>query len=70
MDYAKVRNNQSLIRDMNSNAILNTDTEALNKYKEERDFKLKLNRIVQEHEQVKTELSEIKSLLMQLVKQS
>ena len=69
MNFARVKNSQNLIRDLDSKAILNTDLHALNKYKEERDFKMKLNRMVEEHEQVKNELSEIKSLLLKVLEQ-
>jgi hypothetical protein len=69
MDYMKVRDKPELIRDVKSKAILNTDTQALNKYKEERDFKLKLQKIVQENDQMKNDINEIKNLLLKVLEQ-
>ena len=46
--FAKVRENPNLVRDMNSKAILENDVNALNKYKEEREQRLKMAKVVQE----------------------
>lgn len=67
--YIKVIDHPELVRDSRSKAILNTDTQALAKYKEERDFKMKLTRIVNENDQMKSEISEIKSLLLKVLEQ-
>jgi hypothetical protein len=69
MDHLKVRDNPNLIRDKSSKAILNTDVSALNKYKEERDFKLKLQKIVEENDQMKNDIAEIKNLLLKVIEQ-
>ena len=69
MNYLKVKDNPSLIRDKSSKAILNTDIGALNKYKEERDFKLKLQKIVEENDQMKNDIAEIKNLLLKVIEQ-
>ena len=66
-DYLKVKDRPDLIRDINSKAILNKDLNALNKYKEERDFKLKLANVVEEHNDLKKDVSEIKDLLNKLL---
>lgn len=68
-EYVKVKDHPDLVRDVESNAILNTDLQALNKYKEEREFKLKLARVVKEHDDVKRDLADIKSMLSELLKQ-
>mgnify|MGYP003335918163 CR=1 FL=1 len=68
-NYIKVKDHPNLVRDKKSNAILNTDKEALNKYKEEREFKSKLAKVVKENEQIKSELSEIKALLYKVLEQ-
>lgn len=68
-DYLKVKDHPDLVRDTKSNAILNTDVSALNKYKEEREFKLRLARVIQEHDEVKKDISDIKSMLSELLKQ-
>jgi hypothetical protein len=69
MDYMKVKDKPELIRDTKSKAILNTDAQALNKYREERDFKLKLQKIVQENDQMKSDINEIKNLLLKVLEQ-
>ena len=66
-NYIKVKDHPNLVRDTISNAILNVDNDALNKYKQERDRLLKLNRVVEEHEQIKNDISDIKSMLIKLM---
>jgi hypothetical protein len=66
-EYLKVKDRPDLVRDMNSKAILNKDLNALNKYREERDFKMKLANVVQEHNDLKKDVSEIKDLLNKLL---
>jgi hypothetical protein len=68
-DFLKVKDNKDLIRHKHSNAVLNTNHNELNKYKEEREQKLKLNRLLDENENMKNDIEEIKSLLRQLVGQ-
>jgi len=67
MDYLKVKDYPDLVRDTKSKAILNTDVHSLNKYKEEREFKIKLHKIVEENQQMKSEISEIKNLLLKVL---
>jgi len=67
MDYLKVKDHPDLVRDTKSKAILNTDVHSLNKYKEEREFKMKLHKIVDENQQMKSEISEIKNLLLKVL---
>jgi len=62
-EFIKVKERPDLVREKNSKAILNTDVSALNKYKEEREFKLKLVKIVNEHESLKRDVMDIKSML-------
>ena len=59
-----IKGEDSLVRDNKSGAVLNTDMNALEKYraKRERDRKMQ-----EEFEQMKDDMSEIKSLLAQLV---
>jgi hypothetical protein len=61
--YYGVHDHPDLIRDPDSKAVLARDNEQLNKYKEEREFKLKLARVVEEHDRVKNDVSEIKDML-------
>ena len=62
-----VTDRKDLIRDADSKAILNTDPSLLNKNKEEREFKLKLVKVVDEQEQLKTDVTEIKQMLKDLL---
>jgi Mg2+ and Co2+ transporter CorA len=68
-EFLKVKDNKNLIREKQSNAILNTNVKELNKYKEEREEKMKLKKIVDENQQMKNDIEEIKSLLRQLIGQ-
>jgi len=68
-EFLKVKDNKDLIREKQSNAILNTNVKELNKYKEEREEKMKLKKIVDENQQMKNDIEEIKSLLRQLIGQ-
>jgi hypothetical protein len=72
--YLKVIDEPNLVRDTKSNAILNVNTEALNKYKQERDNILKMQKVISEHEDLKknisslsNDVSEIKQLLLQFM---
>ena len=66
MDYIKVKDHDHLVRDKKSNAILNTDNIALNKYKEERDRLIKLNKMIDEYDNIKLDIQDIKKLLISL----
>jgi hypothetical protein len=68
-EVLKVKDNQDLVRHKQSNAILNTNLKELNKYKEEREEKMKLKKLIDEHGQMKNDIDEIKSLLRQLLGQ-
>jgi hypothetical protein len=62
--YLKVRNHPNFVRDKESNAILNVDDISLNKYKQEREYFLKLKR---ENEQLKRDVTDIKEMLHKLM---
>lgn len=66
-EFLKVKNNIDLIRDKNSSAILNTNLKELNKYKQERDEKMKLKKLFDDNEQMQSDITEIKSLLRELL---
>lgn len=59
MEY-KVKDEKNLVRDVSNKAILNKDVSALNKYKMERDAKLKL---LKEQDEMKNEINELKNML-------
>ena len=67
-EYLKVIDHPELVRDNKSKAILNNDLDSLNKYREERTFKMKLQNVINDNEKMKTDIAEIKNLLEQLLK--
>jgi hypothetical protein len=67
-NYIKVKDHPDLVRDRNSNAILNNDAEALNKYREERERLLKVKNAVNEVETLRNDVNEIKEMLQLLLK--
>jgi hypothetical protein len=67
MKHLLVKDRKDLIRDADSKAILSRDEFLLNKYKEEREFKLKLSTVVEEHQQLKDDMNEIKTMLKELL---
>lgn len=67
--YVKVKEDEDLVRDTRSRAILNTDNSGLSAYREKKKREASLSKVFEEHEQMKRDLDEIKSLLKQLVGQ-
>ena len=69
--FAKVKDHENLVRDMNSKAILNTDKLALQEYYQKRELaKKELSEKVeskQRLDKIENEMSEIKDLLRELV---
>ena len=65
MNHLKVKDNDHLYRDVNTGAIINTDRSSFEKYKKSRQ---KFQNMEHELDYVKSEISEIKSLLKQIVK--
>jgi len=68
-DFLKVKDNKDLVRHVHSSAVLNTNAKELNKYREEREQKLKLKKLIEENQQLKDDVEEIKALLKQLIGQ-
>ena len=64
MKQIKVKNEDHLYRDVDTGAIINTDRSAFEKHKKSRS---KFRNMEQELDYVKSEISEIKSLLHQLI---
>lgn len=69
MTYVKVKDAEELVRDTGSSAILNTDNESLRLYKAKKQREAKIEKLFAEHEELKSDLQEIKSLLRDLVGQ-
>lgn len=63
-EYVKVKDNDDLVRDKENSAILNVDADALSKYKMRREQERKRN---EEINTLKKDVSEIKSLLLQMI---
>jgi len=63
MDYAKVKGYDSLIRDMHTGAIINNDASAI----ESRRKSKVLTSVVDDINNLKDEVSEIKALLRELI---
>ena len=72
MSYLKVEGHRTLVRETNSNAIVNTDRNAytiyMNRIKEARKSNDELKYAVREINSLKTELKEIKELLIKVIK--
>lgn len=66
MEKLKILDNENLIRDVSTNAVLNNDNDSLMKYKARREKEKELQEQVKS---LKEEFSEIKNLLYQLVKE-
>lgn len=70
MKYIKVKEDKSYCRDMNSNAIINVDSNSYNEYIKNKnrilEEKQKIENLQNEVEQIKSSLDEIKSLLLNL----
>ena len=69
--FAKVKDHDNLVRDMNSKAILNTDKLALQEYYQKRELvKKELSEKTeskQRLDKIENEMSEIKDLLRELI---
>lgn len=68
-DYLKVKDEENLVRDPKSNAILNTDLATLKAYKQRKQRESLLDTIVEENKQIKQDLKELKELLKHLIGQ-
>lgn len=68
MKYIKVKDHPGLVRDSGSKAILNTNKTELDKYRDERDRKLRAAKAIDEVEKLRSDVDEIKEMLQQLLK--
>lgn len=57
---------EGILRDKHSKALLNTDDEALNAYKKRKQKNAEINRMREEMDELKNDVSEIKSLLTKI----
>jgi len=72
MNYLRVEDKDGLVRDCETNAILNTDTNAYNEYVRNYQSKLKENKRIEDLENkignIKSDIDEIKNLLKEFLK--
>jgi hypothetical protein len=70
MALVQIKNNQNLVRDTHSKAVLSTDKKALNDYLMKREIAKKQNEEKEETKmrliQLEKEMAEIKSILMEV----
>lgn len=64
MTKYKIKDNENLVRDAESNAVLNTDLSSLEKYRMRRDVEKGRERELQK---LREDIDDIKSLLTQLI---
>ena len=71
MAYAKVKGHSNLVRDLKSQAIINTDSDAYARYMARKAKQSKkddeMRKVVREVNEIKTEMFEIKSLLKKVL---
>lgn len=68
--YIKVKDENGLVRDESTKAILNIDNTGLQAYKERKRKEANLSKVIEEQEQIKSDIQEIKTLLKQLMGQN
>jgi hypothetical protein len=68
--YARIENENSFLKNVRNGALINNDIAGLKEYKNKRESLNKMNTITEEINTMKSEMSEIKSLLQQLVNKS
>lgn len=68
--HIKVKDNNELVRDDVSKAILNTDNESLNLYRARRNREKMLEDIVGKYDDLQNEVSEIKQLLRTFIEKN
>lgn len=73
MNYLKVKDNETLVRDSHSNAVLNTDIAGLREYYAKRDMvrkeKLEKNETKERLTKLEDDMQEIKNLLIKIASQ-
>jgi|LakMenE01Jun11ns_1017448.scaffolds.fasta_scaffold9105554_2 hypothetical protein len=66
MDKLKIVDNENLVRDVQSQAVLNTDMTALEKYRAKRNRDNQISHSLDEVKTLKDEVAELKEMLTQL----
>ena len=65
--YVKLENENRFLKNTMNNSLINTDISGLKEYKNKKEMANKVNSLSDEINIMKTDISEIKSLLQQLV---
>ena len=65
--FIKIEGEDRFLKNVYNQALVNTDVASLKDYKNKKDLNRQVNEITGEINNMKTEMSEIKSLLQQLV---
>jgi hypothetical protein len=65
--YVKLENENRFVKNTMNNSLINTDLTGLKEYKNKKEMANKVNSLSDEINIMKTDISEIKSLLQQLV---
>lgn len=71
MDYIKVKDNEHLLRDVNSNSIINNNTEEyknyVNAYIRQMSSKARIEELQGQVDDVRSDVKEIKELILKLL---
>lgn len=67
MTYVKIEDNEDLVRDKETNAVLNVDNQALANYKAQRARQREINGSLGRIKELESDMAEIKMLLHKLL---
>jgi hypothetical protein len=67
MSKVKIENNDDIVRDMSTSAVLNVDIQSLKDYKARRARQKEIDRSLDRVDKLESDISEIKSLLVKLL---
>jgi len=67
MTYVKIEDNEDLVRDKETNAVLNVDNQALANYRAQRARQREINGSLGKIKELESDVAEIKSLLYKLL---
>jgi hypothetical protein len=70
MNFIKLEDEDRFVRDITNRSLINTDINSLTEYKSKKELSSKINLVSAEINTLKHDMSEIKSLIQLLVKQS
>lgn len=66
-EYFRIRDRKDLIKSSDSKAVLTVDTRGLDKYREERDRRLNMSRIMEDNVRLNREVTEIKQNIAEIL---